>query len=314
MAVQAQDFAAARWAVGMRLREAADPQVARAFDSGSILRTHVLRPTWHFVSPRDLRWLLELTGPRLRAGIAVSWRRIGLAPALLARACEAVGRALEGGRQLTRDEVQEALRAAALRLEPGQPMAYLMAAAEFDGIACSGPRRGKQFTYALLDERVPPAPARSRDEALAGLASRWLATRAPATARDFAWWAGLTLADARRALEIAGPARARRAAAGAATTHLLPPFDEFVSSYADLGDVADARALARLRATGNGLAGAVVVDGRIAGTWRRDLRAGTVAIEARLLDRPTAAAERALRAAARRYGDFLGLEAELALR
>lgn len=106
----------------------------------------------------------------------------------------------------------------------------------------------------------------------------------------------------------------RRAAAGAATTHLLPPFDEFVSSYADLGDVADARALARLRATGNGLAGAVVVDGRIAGTWRRDLRAGTVAIEARLLDRPTAAAERALRAAARRYGDFLGLEAELALR
>src|SRR5690606_8957906 len=88
VAVQSQDYAAAKWAVGMRLRGATDAQVERAFDAGSILRSHVLRPTWHFVSPRDLRWLLDLTGPRLRAGIAATWRRIGLGAALLPRACE----------------------------------------------------------------------------------------------------------------------------------------------------------------------------------------------------------------------------------
>ncbi len=314
VAVQSQDYAAAKWAVGMRLRGATDPQVERAFDAGSILRTHVLRPTWHFVSPRDLRWLLDLTGPRLRAGTAATWRRLGLGAALLPRACDAVGRVLEAGGYLTRDEVREALRAAGIAVEAGQPMTHLMAAAEFDGIACSGPRRGKRFTYALLDRRVPAATPRPREEALAEMGRRWLPTRAPATAHDLAWWAGLPVADARLALAAAGKGRRSTAEGRAPAAHFLPPFDEFVSSYKDLRDVADDRARSRFRATGNGLVGAVVVDGRVAGTWQRALGRDTVAIAARLLDRPSAATERALRAAARRYGEFLGLAPELTLR
>src|SRR5688500_5898314 len=166
--MQSQDFAGAKWAIGQRLTTATDAQVEAALDAGLILRTHVLRPTWHFVAPADIRWLLALTGPRVHAVSAFMYRREGLDADLFRRSDAVFARALGGGRHLTRAELDTAMRAASIAVK-GFGLGYLMMRAELDGVICSGPRRGKQFTYALLEERVPPAPSISRDEALAEL-------------------------------------------------------------------------------------------------------------------------------------------------
>ncbi len=182
-----------------------DADVDRAFDDGRILRTHFLRPTWHFVAPADIRWMLALSGPRVNATNAHYYRKVGLDDRTLARCLTAVERALEGGRSLTRQELRSVLQKAGLQ-SAGMRLAYVMMRAELDGVVCSGPRRGKQFTYALLDERVPRSSSLDRDEALAALARRYFSSHGPATLRDYVWWSGLTARDARAGIEMAKPA------------------------------------------------------------------------------------------------------------
>ena len=203
-AVQAQDYGPAKWSLGARVAGATDAQVERAFAAGAILRTHVLRPTWHFVLPADIRWLLTATAPRVRARDARRYAQLGLDGDTLRRSAAALVAALRGGNQLTRREAAAVLTAAGIGVE-GQRLPYLLMAAELDALICSGPRRGKQHTYMLLEERAPDARDLPRHEALAELARRFFAGHGPATARDFAIWATLTLAEARAAIEAAGP-------------------------------------------------------------------------------------------------------------
>jgi hypothetical protein len=331
-AVQAQDYAGAKWAVGARMRAATDLDVERAFNAGSILRTHVLRPTWHFVLPTDIRWLLALTAPRVKAGLASRHRQLGLDSRTLRRSSAAVERALRDAAQLTRDELREVLGRAGIQAD-GVRMAHVMGWAELDGIVCSGPRRGKQFTYALLDARAPAGPTRTRDEALATLARRYFASRGPATVHDFAKWSGLTLADARRGLQAveselrrdvvddraywtsgaAPPARAAsgRAASASGRAHLLSIFDEYISGYKDRSAIVAPEHARKLWPMGNAVTHVIILDGQIVGTWRRRLEAKTVTVEPRFFEPSTNAAKRAVAAAARRYGDFLGLPVAL---
>ena len=147
-----------RWACGRK--HLTDADVDRAFDEGAILRTHLMRPTWHFVAPADIRWILALTAPRVHAANAYMYRKLGLKDATFARSRKVLERALRGGKQLTRSELDAALRRAGIAAD-GLRLAYLMMHAELSGVICSGPRRGKQFTYALLDERAPGRGASS---------------------------------------------------------------------------------------------------------------------------------------------------------
>lgn len=212
-AVQSQDFTAAKWAVGLRLRKATDAGVERAFADGTLLRTHVLRPTWHFVTPADIRWMLALTAPRLRRIMGYYLRQHGVGEAILRRCLAVFERSLFGGRYLTRTELGDALVRARVgsrdRLLTNHVMGHLLGWAEIEGLVCSGPRRGKQFTYALLDERVPPVPSLSREEALSQLARRYFTSHGPASMEDFVWWSGLTLKDARTGTTLAGAALSR---------------------------------------------------------------------------------------------------------
>jgi hypothetical protein len=203
VASQAQDFAGAKWSVGLRTEAANDAAVERAFNEGAILRTHMMRPTWHFVTQEDIRWMLALTAPRVHAVNASRYRQLGLDAATLTKAVTTMTRALEGGHELTRDELRAALARARIGTD-GQRMAYILMHAELEAAICSGARRGKQFTYALLDERAPRARVLSREDALAELGARYFASRGPATVQDFAKWSGLTL-EARRGLEAAAP-------------------------------------------------------------------------------------------------------------
>ena len=201
-AVQAQEYPAAKWALALRTRDGAtNDEIERAFDKGHIIRTHVMRPTWHFVAPSDVRWMLELTAPRVHRAMAYQHRQFGLEAATRTRAARIFERALRDGQSLTRAELGAHLARARIKAA-GVRLALLTVYAELEGVICSGEKRGKQMTYALLEERVPKAPRVSRDEALAELTRRYFQSHGPATIRDFVWWSGLTAVDAKRGLEM----------------------------------------------------------------------------------------------------------------
>ena len=196
-AVQAQEYAISKWALALRLPPTTDKQVEKYFNEGKILRTHVLRPTWHLVTPEDIRWLLALTSPRLHARNGSTYRQLGLTSSLLKRSTDTLAKALEGRRHHTRQELKSELEKTKINTD-GLRLAHFMMAAELDGVICSGPRVGKQFTYALLDDRAPIKGSFrfDREESLANLALRYFTTRGPATIKDFATWSGLTVRDA----------------------------------------------------------------------------------------------------------------------
>jgi hypothetical protein len=204
------------------MRRATDDVVEKAFAEGSILRTHVLRPTWHFVAPADIRWMLELTAPRVKSAIGFNCRRMSMDDAIFARSRKVLVAALRGGRQLTRDALRRAIQRAGIATDDVRLVLILMRA-ELDGVICSGARIGKQFTYALLDERVPRTKALTRDAALAELTRRYFTSRGPATVQDFVWWSGLTVADARAGIEMTGRRLVREVIDGTACWRSSPP-------------------------------------------------------------------------------------------
>ena len=328
-AVQAQDYPAAKWAVGLRLAGAAtDASIERSLAEGAVLRTHALRGTWQMVAPADIRWILALVAPRVVAGSATRHRQLALEEGIFRRSNAAIARALGGGDHLTRAELAAVLEGEGISTA-GQRLAYLLQRAELDALICSGARRGKQLTYALLDRRAPlPHVALRRDAALAELARRYFRSRGPATVGDFAWWSGLTASDARAGLESVEATLASEAVGGrtywhaegvpanAVTSpraHLLPAFDEYLLAYRDRDAALDPTRLKRLNAGGGMLGPCLVVDGRVVGTWWRVLARATVAIEIEVFQRPTRTERQAIAAAARRYAAFLGLEARIAV-
>ena len=201
-AVQAQEYAFAKWALALRLAtQRTDAEIEAAIDRGEILRTHLLRPTWHFVAAPDIVWIQQLTGPRVQARLATYLRNFGIERRTVIKAATIIERALGGGRCLTRQELRATLARAGITLD-GTPLALVVMSAELEHVICSGPRRGKQFTYALVSERAPKPRILSGDEALGELTRRYLRSHGPATVRDFVWWSSLTTADVRRGLDI----------------------------------------------------------------------------------------------------------------
>lgn len=326
-AMQAQEYEAAKWAVGLRLQgDAADADIERAFNEGRILRTHAMRPTWHFVTPSDIRWLQELTAPRVQRMMSTYNRRLELDARALARGIGVIERALGDHRHLTRAELGDRLERVGLVMR-GQRLAHLVMHAELERIVCSGPRRGRQFTYALLAERAPNAPQLSRDEALATLARRFLRSHGPATIRDFVWWSGLITADAKRAVDMIRPRREEvggkvywtlgpppRGAMRDHLVQLLPVYDEYFVAYRDREAVPHGSSVIPSASRGTvQFLHALVIAGRIAGTWRPARAPREVRIQATTLRPLTRLERRALAEQVSRYARFLALPAALSI-
>ena len=317
-AVQAQGFAAAKWALGLRMHKAAVSDIEKAFDHGEILRTHVMRPTWHFVAPQDIRELLTLTAPRVHAVNAHMYRKLELNDDCLSR-CRAVLRnALRGNNHLTRPELANRLLENRIQAA-GQRLAYILMYAELEALICSGPRRGKQFTYALLDERAPRAKGSNGDQALARWTLRYFDSHGPAQLKDFAWWSGLALRDAQRGLDHAASHLVREiidgktywfspgsvaALAKAPAALLLSIYDEYTIAYRDRSALGGERYIERLLAMGNALTSVIIFKGKIAGTWQRAFKRGKIEITANPFERLRKDQREALGAAASRYGRF----------
>jgi len=330
-AVQAQDFAGAKWGVGMRTPGIRETQIDALFDAGAILRTHVLRPTWHFVVPTDIRWMLMLTGPRVLATCASYFRKLDI-DAVLLKKCRAVfDRALRDQAFKTRTELGHALQRNGVPAT-GLRLGLLVMAAELTAQVCSGPRRGKQFTYALIDERAPHSPVLTRDEALAELARKYFSSHGPATLRDFSWWSGLPMKDGQRGLDALGRAVIKEAiadrtywsspksprAASLDEAYLLPNYDEYLIGYKDRDPVVpsnDGRSATKASTSSSSVfAHQVVLGGRLAGAWRRTASAKRMVVDACAYRSISAKEQRAVARAAAAYAAFLGVPVECAVR
>ncbi|RBL89837.1 winged helix DNA-binding domain-containing protein [Chitinophaga flava] len=316
-AVQAQDYAASKWAIGQRLKDITETMLDDAMGNWSIIRTHVLRPTWHFVAPQDLRWMLELTAPRIKAFCSYNDNRWGITPAMISKSHKILEKLLRDKQQLNRLQIAPALREAGISTDEYRLGALLMHA-ELDRIICSGPRHGKQFTYVLLEEHVAPVASLSREASLATLALRYFTSHGPATLQDYAWWSGLTITEAKRGLDAIQDELVSVAVDGKTywmspdqqhpaaqpSVFLLPAFDEFTVAYKK-------RDIQQLLINGSlppmaSLGPVIVVDGQITGTWKRSIRKNDILLELQHFQPLKKSHQPALKAAIQQYSDFTG--------
>ncbi len=323
-AVQAQDYLGALWALGLRMESAREEAIEQAIADRTVVRTWPMRGTLHFVAPADIRWMLALLTPRVIAGQRGRHRQLDLDQAVFDRSRDLLTRALEGGRQLTRDALYETLEAAGISTA-GQRGIHILGRLAQDGLLCFAARQGKQQTFALLEEWVPPARMLARDEALAELAGRYFTSHGPATVQDFTWWSGLTVADAKVGIELAGPRLEREvldgqdywlsaevpgaepaASPASPTAWLLPPFDEYIVAYKDRSAVLDP-ARGGLMSSNGIFYPVIVLDGRVAGTWKRAFKKGSVVITLSPFAPLKKKERQAVAAGAERYGAFLGM-------
>lgn len=327
-AVQAQEYAHARWAVGSRFATdtaITGASIEQALVQRKVVRSWVLRGTLHLVAAADLRWLLALAAPALLTRTAAAYREVQLDEAAFRKILPAIRRCLEGGRQLTRLELFAALTQHRVNTEGHRGGRILYRAAQV-GLICLGDPRGKQATYTLLDEWLPPGleagKALPREDALKQLAQRYFASHGPATLADFSWWSGLVASEARAALEMAETGLAHALFEGGTVwwskRTLLPPagkpalqllagFDEYVLGYTDRKAILDATHAGKLM-TPNGLfRPALLLGGRVAGTWQAETKKGAVSISTTSFAPLPRGSVGALQLAAQRYAAFTGL-------
>jgi hypothetical protein len=326
LAVQAENPSQAAWAVASRTQNPDQADLAALLDHGAVLRMHVLRPTWHYVPAEDIGWLLDLTGPRVRRVTGQQLRNThGLDERSIDQAVAAVTQAWASRGQLTRAQLADELRERGIR-GSGQMLMILLAHAELDGLICSGAIVDGERTYALMGERVPTPRRLGRTEALAELALRYFTGHGPATERDLAYWATLTLTDVRAGLQqvrdrldsFQHDGRTFWHAPGDAPCgpqepagHLLQILDETYRGYQDSRWVLDAAGdVPRTRETAAGMA---LVDAQLRAAMRRSIANDHVRFDLRPYRALTPAEIEALDQAARRYGDYLRLKARLTL-
>ena len=333
LALQAQDYLGALWSIGLRLPGSSEASIEQALDDRSLVRTWPLRGTLHIVAAPDVAWLLELLAPRRLAQLAGRRKQLGIDESTLARSRLVCREALAGGKQLERGAMFATLEAAGISTA-GQRGIHILGHLAQEGLLCLGARSGKQFTFTLLDEWVPHARSLPRDEALAELARRYFAGHGPASVQDLAWWAGLTLGDARKATAAAVPHLVQETIDGvvywqappppsAAPTgrpdslddavHLLPGFDEYLLGYTDRRAVLDPQHAPLTHPGANGvLFPVVVISGQVCGVWKREIKKKAVAVTFTSFAPLTAAQKEAVAMEAQRYGQFLELPVTIA--
>jgi len=292
-AMQAQDYNQAKWALGVRLPHLKGKEIETAFNQGEILRTHLMRPTWHFVSSDDIYWMLELTSPQIKAALNSRHRELELTETEVRKSQEILEKALSTNKSMAREELINELRNEGIQTDL-QRASHFMLRAEIDGLICSGVIKGKKQTYALLSERVPKKKSLSKEEALAKLAKRYFTSHGPATLPDFVWWSNLSVANARQGLEMNKPDLNSTTIALETywfvnpvdisktltdSVYLLPAFDEFLISYKNRSAVITAEDHKKAISDNGIFRPVVLVNGQISGLWKRTFKKDIVMIE-----------------------------------
>ncbi len=320
-AVQAQDFAGALWGVGQRVPHATEQIVEQALRERRIVRSWPMRGTLHFVGPDDLRWMLDLLSMRILKRMSVYFRKEGLHESDFSKGRKIIERELQDGRALDRVALYSKFKEGGL--DPsGQRGLHVVLKLALDQVLCFGSRVGKQQTFVLLDEWVPSITRLSPDESWGRLATLYFQSHGPATARDFAWWTGATIAEANRAIDMIGSTLNRQTVdkrhfywiegpvsrrSKRPAVRLLPAFDEFLIGYQDRSDIQGD--VPKKSITRDSIfVSTVVIDGKIVGTWRRTISAKGVRIESNFFVKPTPSEKEAFEKEKIRYAQFLGVE------
>jgi len=293
-AMQSQNYEMAKWGIGIRLPGVTNKQIEDAVNAGEIIRTHILRPTWHFVTPEDVHWMLELTGPRMKPSFLSYFQVRGMDAAAILKAHDLLCSLLEEHGHLTRPEINDHFTVRGINL-PGNPdLGFLITLAELECLVCSGASRGSKQTYALMHKRVPNKIQLSKEESIEQLTRRYFTSHGPATIDDFFWWSGLTRTEIKIGLELIRhdficetidgkkywmPNNTQTPPAGTNQKHLLPAFDEFVVSYRDRKEIIDEKYYRQVL-TMNGLFSPTIhYNGRAVGSWKRVNKKGGVVAE-----------------------------------
>lgn len=327
-AIQAQDYAMAKWAIGVRLTGPTEKIIDSAIDKGEILRIHVLRPTWHFVSSDDIYWMLQLSAPKIKSSLKARHEQLELTEPVISKTRTIIEKTLSKENSLTRDELAHEFKKAGLRTDENR-LSHLLFRSELDGIICSGPIKENKLTYALLHERVPVKKEFSKDESLAELARRYFFSRCPATLEDFIWWSNLTVKDARKAIDLTKsdfsqetigsvkyliPNSFSKPTLTKKSVQLLPAYDEYLISYRDrsssLSEVNNKRTV-----SDNGIFyPTVIINGQVAGLWKRTFQNNQVTVSVSSFKPPDNPTLKMIEIKVRDFGRFLGKESELILK
>jgi hypothetical protein len=320
-AMQAQDFPMAKWAVGVRLPRSTEQDIEAAIAKGAIIRTHLLRPTWHFVSSEDIYWLLDLSAAHLRAVQSSREKQLGLTSEVFSNSNGVIEKALADGRPRTREELINALNLAGIPTDENRA-SHLLGRAELEKIICSGPTQNNKPTYTLLSLWVPQVRNLSHEEALAVLARRYFTSRSPASIQDFSWWSGLPAREAALALELVKADFISESVEGRTYwlkpgmeiknpslnwAFLLPNFDEFTLSYAVRSASIDVPLEQHMKQISDRgvFRPIVVINGQVQGTWKRTIKKDLVSVEIRLFSPLGSEVEMLINQAAEQYASFL---------
>ena len=324
-AMQAQDYAMAKWAISTRAPGCTNSMVKAALDKGEILRTHLMRPTWHFVEATDIYWMLELTAPQIRALMRSRDKELELSEKLYKKGNHIIEKALIDEKHLTREEIMQRFEKAKIATD-NYRSGHFMLRAELDGIVCSGPMKGNKQTYALVSDRVSKPTAISRDEALKKLAEKYFSSHCPATIADFIWWSGLPVKDGKNALEMIKkdfvsetigdetywlPASFTSIDISKSSAYLLPAFDEFLISYKDRIASLQLQHQSKAFSVNGIFRPIIVINGQVAGLWKRTIKKDKLIIETDFFKTASKAGKKQVETAAKQYGRFLGMKASV---
>ncbi len=324
-AIQAQDYKMAKWAIGVRSPGSTELDVDHAIDNVEIIRTHVLRPTWHFVSPEDLIWMRELTANKAKSLINSRDKALGLTKAIIDKSKNIIEQALSNGEHLTGEEL--ACKLEKNRIDTGSYRAWhLFYKAELDGIICSGKNKNGKPTFALLDERVPISNKIIREEALFLLAKKYFTSHGPATIDDFSWWSGLSIKECRKAVEMNKNAFISEKI-GTQTyffsssfsytktnnkkVFLLPAFDEFIIAYKNRSASLLPEQHKKTISNNGIFRPMIVVNGQITGIWKRTIQKDKVLIELNLFQSQSKEVKNLIKKEALKLGQFLNKKIEV---
>jgi hypothetical protein len=279
MAMQAQEYAQAKWAIGLRIPGLTDANVEKDFNDGKLIRTHILRPTWHWVSPADIRWMMVLSSPRVHAFNKTYYKKTELDTKTVNKCMNILVRELEGNNFQTRKALSEQFKKAKINTDALR-LSLIMMHAELEGIVCSGPRQGKQFTYRLLNELVPPAKPAPKEELLADFTYKYFNTRGPATLQDFAWWSGLSMTEVKEGIALVEkkldsfmlneqqywfkPKKLKNISK-LQHTFLMPDYDEYGISYKDRELIFTGK---NTHPSNSAFYHSIVMDGIVIGSWK----------------------------------------------
>jgi hypothetical protein len=326
-AMQAQDFPMSKWAIGVRLPGSTDQLLEAAITDGEIIRTHLLRPTWHYAAADDIYWLLDLTAPQIKAAQSSRDRDLELTEAVYSKSNAIIEKALNPGRHLIREELIAELNKGGIDTKQNRA-AHLFARAELEKIICSGATRNGKTTYALFSKRVRNVRQLSREEALAELGRRYFTSRCPASLQDFTWWSGLPARDANHALELVKLEFTPETINGHTywltpnypipgqnihSVYLLPTYDEYIISYADRSASIPASLQQHMKEISDRgvFRPVIVVNGQVAGIWKRTIQKDTMLVEILPFTPADQVTMELMVQTATQYGHFSGKRIEL---